>query len=672
MTTKLLLNSASGASSPVNISDVFNITLYEGTASQQTVNTGIDLSSDGGLAWFKARSGNHGHDLYDTERGNTKELNSDFSDSESTTTDLTSFNTDGVTISATANSNQSNLPYVLFSFKKAVKFFDIQTWTGDGVNPNSAFVVNHNLETTPGFVAVKRRDTGGTNWMCAMRDPVGSGTVPSIYTSMSGIFGWNSTANVDNQVGSNGNDYAKWTSTQIDLHRTIGASGTDASRGYNVNGAEYVAYFFAQGGDGGFGADGTEEGIKVGRYIGNGSNEQFIDTGFEPQYLMIKQLDSGTNDWFIFNAMSGLTSTILDDDYLVTNSDSGENIADDSIGHVAVRAKGFSVNNQSDLNDTSPNHYMYIAIARDSNRNVTSASQVFAINTKAATNPNFVSNFPVDMAFSRDVADGTTAGGITKLSGRQLQKSFIRTNGSNVHDLNQNEQYFDYMNGYGDGVGSTDADLHAFMWRRATGYFDLLTYNGTGSNALISHNLEAAPEMMWIRSRANADDWVVFHKDLGTGKYLFVNSSLSERTLNASDIWNSITPTSTVFGVGTGDKVNNVSRQYLALLWATKTGISKVGSYTGNGSTLNIDCGFSNGSKFVIIKRTDANENWHVHDSFRGINVGDDPAIRLDTDVAQFNSAAINPFSSGFQVEQSASCNNNVNSGSYIFYAVAA
>ena len=674
MTTKLLLKSASAASSAgVNISDVFNVTLYDGTAATNTINTGIDFSSDGGLAWFKQRTGNNAHDLYDTERGNTKELNANSGVNQSTETGLTSFNNNGVTLSSSANQNSSGLPYVLFSFKKAAKFFDIQTWTGNGVNPNSAFVVSHNLGTTPGFVAVKKISGGGSqSWMCAMRDPVGSGTVPSIYTSMSGQFGWDNNSDVDNQVGSNSPDFAKWTSTQIDLHRTIGASGTDTNRGYNISGAEYVAYFFAQGGDGGFGADGTEEGIKVGRYIGNGSNEQFIDTGFEPQYLMIKKLDSGSNDWFIFNAMSGLTSTKLDDDYLITNSASGENFANDSIGHVAVRAKGFSVNNQSELNDTSPNHYMYIAIARDPNRGVTSASQVFAINTKAATNPNFVSNFPVDMAFSRDVADGTSVGGITKLSGRQLQKSFIRTNGSSLHDLNQNEQHFDYMNGYGDGIGTTDTDLHAFMWRRATGCFDLLTYNGTGSNALIDHNLEAPPEMMWIRSRANADDWVVFHKDLGTGKYLFVNSSLSERTLNASDIWNSITPTSTVFGLGTDNKVNNVSRHYLALLWATKAGISKVGSYTGNGSTLNIDCGFSNGTKFVIIKRTDANENWHVHDSFRGINVGDDPAIRLDTDVAQFNSAAINPFSSGFQVEQSVACNNNVNGGSYIFYAVAA
>lgn len=681
MTTKLLLKSASVASSAgVNVSDVFNVTLYDGTAATNTINTGINFSANGGLAWFKQRTGNNAHDLYDTERGNTKELNANSGVNQSTETGLTSFNNDGVTLSSSANQNSSGLPYVLFSFKQAANFFDIQTWTGDGVNPTQPFVISHNLGTTPGFVAVKKISGGGSqSWMCAMRDPVGSGTVPSIYTSLSGQFGWDSNSHVDNQMSST--DYAKWTSTQIDLYRTIGASGTDTNRGYNISGAEYVAYFFAQGGDGGFGADGTEEVIKVGRYIGNGSNEQFIDTGFEPQYLMIKKLTGGTNDWFIFNAMSGLTSTILDDDYLVTNSASGENFANDSIGHVAVRAKGFSVNNQSELNENSPSDYMYIAIARDPNRNVTSASQVFAINTKAATNPNFVSNFPVDMAFSRDVADGTSVGGITKLSGRQLQRSFIRTNGNSQHDLYQNAQHFDYMNGYGDGVGSTDADLHAFMWRRATGYFDLLTYNGTGSNALINHNLEAPPEMMWIRSRANADDWVVFHKDLGTGKYLFLNSSVAEQTTNASAIWNNITPTSTVFGVGTDNKVNNVSRHYLALLWATKAGISKVGSYTGDGSTSGktIDCGFQNGAKFILIKAYGDNSNdmhFYVFDSVRGITNGNDPWIELDTDVAeQTVGVAVKPDSSGFQVvhtSTSGAATVNVVNETYIFYAVAA
>ena len=45
-------------------------------------------------------------------------------------------------------------------------------------------------------------------------------------------------------------------------------------------------------------------------------------------------------------------------------------------------------------------------------------------------------------------------------------------------------------------------------------------------------------------------------------------------------------------------------------------GISKVGGYTGNGAdNRTIDCGFTSGARFVIIKRTDASAGWFVFDS---------------------------------------------------------
>ena len=54
-----------------------------------------------------------------------------------------------------------------------------------------------------------------------------------------------------------------------------------------------------------------------------------------------------------------------------------------------------------------------------------------------------------------------------------------------------------------------------------------------------------------------------------------------------------------VYGtVGTDSEVNKSSYRYIARLFATVDGISKVGSYTGNGNTKHIDCGFTNGAVF--------------------------------------------------------------------------
>ncbi len=146
----------------------------------------------------------------------------------------------------------------------------------------------------------------------------------------------------------------------------------------------------------------------------------------------------------------------------------------------------------------------------------------------------------------------------------------------------------------------------------------------------------------------------------------------SNASASSSSYWNSTTPTSTVFSVGGQDEVFGYNGyRYIAYLFATADGISKVGSYTGNGSNQDIDCGFSNGASLVLIKRTDANENWHIFDTARGIVAGNDGAFRLDATLAELSADGVDPYSAGFNVVQSASYNNNVSGGEYIFLAIA-
>jgi hypothetical protein len=98
-----------------------------------------------------------------------------------------------------------------------------------------------------------------------------------------------------------------------------------------------------------------------------------------------------------------------------------------------------------------------------------------------------------------------------------------------------------------------------------------------------------------------------------------------------------------------------------------------VGSYTGNGSTQTIDCGFSSGARFVLIKRTDSSGDWYIWDTERGIVAANDPHLALNrTDIAEVTTDdSIDPVSSGFAVNQVSATNINVSSASYIFYAIA-
>jgi hypothetical protein len=148
-----------------------------------------------------------------------------------------------------------------------------------------------------------------------------------------------------------------------------------------------------------------------------------------------------------------------------------------------------------------------------------------------------------------------------------------------------------------------------------------------------------------------------------------VNSSAAAVDLDV--IWNDTAPTSSVFSVGTGGSVNDSGKTYIAYLFATLAGISKVGSYTGTGSTLNIDCGFSSGAKFVLIKRTNDTNNWTLFDTARGIVAGNDPYLYLNTTDAQVNAADyIDPYSAGFSLTGVSSLTNE-NGSTYIFYAIA-
>jgi hypothetical protein len=46
------------------------------------------------------------------------------------------------------------------------------------------------------------------------------------------------------------------------------------------------------------------------------------------------------------------------------------------------------------------------------------------------------------------------------------------------------------------------------MFKRATGFFDVVAYSGTGATGLqINHNLGVVPEMIIVKARSGAYNW---------------------------------------------------------------------------------------------------------------------------------------------------------------------
>jgi hypothetical protein len=229
---------------------------------------------------------------------------------------------------------------------------------------------------------------------------------------------------------------------------------------------------------------------------------------------------------------------------------------------------------------------------------------------------------------------------------------------------NQDGIRFDSTQNYGSSI--------IYQWRRAPSFFDVVAYTGNGTaGRTVSHNLGVAPEMMWIKKRNAAAQWAVYHSAITADKFMHLDST-DGANAGGSVIWNGTEPTSSVFTVGDNDLNNVSSGTYIAYLFASLDGVSKVGSYTGDGTTDGsnvVDCGFSSGARFILVKRYDVSGgNWGVFDTERGITSGSDPRLFLSTTDAETTGIDfLVPTSSGFAFKAGF----NTSGANYIFYAIA-
>jgi hypothetical protein len=309
----------------------------------------------------------------------------------------------------------------------------------------------------------------------------------------------------------------------------------------------------------------------------------------------------------------------------------------------------------------------------------TSGASVFAPVTATATNNlSVTAGFPPDLAFvenrvngiNRNVNDRLRGGTTTSIISLESNSTGAeQTYTGNGISFNSNSTgIIDNFTNFNQGAGQS---MVYWMFRRAPQFFDEVCYTGDGTtNRAITHNLTVAPELIIVKARSAANLWwMVYAQPLGPGKYLALQATFASGTDNAFPL----AQTATNFYVSaTGSDVNVSSVTFVAYLFATCPGVSKVGSYTGTGTTQTINCGFTAGSRFVLIKRTDSTGDWYVWDSARGIVAGNDPHLSLNSTAAEVTTNdSIDPDNSGFIVNQVAATNINVNAATYIYLAIA-
>ena len=161
------------------------------------------------------------------------------------------------------------------------------------------------------------------------------------------------------------------------------------------------------------------------------------------------------------------------------------------------------------------------------------------------------------------------------------------------------------------------------------------------------------PEMIWLKKRTGtARNWPVYHKGLDGGsspeeKVVWLN--LTNTQSDSVESWNNTAPTSTHFtihGTVNTPNVNKDGEDYIAMLFASVDGISKVGSYTGTGNAMTVTVGFQ--PRMLIWKNVTEGDNWRILETTRGWGSGNDKPMRLSSNLAQYTEDVGAPTSTGF------------------------
>ena len=655
-----------GLSNVTNIEDVFSIHHYEGNAqSTHNIQNGINLSGDGGAVFLKYDStGVLTHPvIFDTERGvNQLVFPSQDIAAYGSGDNLTAFNNNGFTVgnSTFVNAGSDSNFYSSHTFKKHTGFFDVLTYTGNGSNRTIA----HSLGAEPGMIWVKCT-SDASDW-CVYHRGAAYGSVVA-----------NQERLVLNETDGSATESTIWNNTSPTA--SVFSIGTHAD--INTNNRTYIAYIFGHKGNNDTGAI-----IQCGNYEGNGvslsdsSAFKSVNVGFEPEYLMIKRTD-GTGRWCVFDEVRGLSAYQASVNRMYSFD---QNTEYENDTYVTTTATGFDlISNNADVN-TDDAQYIYMAIRKGPMAEPTSGNDIYTrsvYNVPGNTSADGVQRGPPFLSGSEGSSHSIVnkPADLVVLHWTAKKYLYFRNTISNPYnkeyiwgetgiDSTNSDAKMDWQNGFGKGGNAAynwnDASI-AFMFHDRVKAFKSMTYRGTGSNRTVAHNLGAAPELLIIKNTTQTDNWVVYYGD--NTDHLHLNSVGG--TADDNTHWNDTSPTSSVFTVGTHHDVNASNEFYVAFMFATLAGVTKVGTVSVTGAT-NVDCGFSSGAQFVMIKRYNGNGHWIVFD---GIVSGNDTYRKMDhNSAAVTNADVIDPLDAGFSLTAAFLNITNNGSGNYVFVAIAA
>ena len=176
--------------------------------------------------------------------------------------------------------------------------------------------------------------------------------------------------------------------------------------------------------------------------------------------------------------------------------------------------------------------------------------------------------------------------------------------------------------------------------------------------------------MLVFKCTGGVQSWFILHKDLSsfTDRYVRFQTADAEITYTMQ----TQAPTSTLLYLNSGG-VSNGGAETICYAFVSKTGYSKIGKYTGNGSSNGKGAFAYTGFKpaFVMAKRYDnsSNGNWIIWDNKRDGYNPNKALFPTSTSTEQaYATENIDIYSNGWK--QKGSGFGNSDGGTFIYYAV--
>ena len=399
----------------------------------------------------------------------------------------------------------------------------------------------------------------------------------------------------------------------------------------NNGSGEYIAYCFAN----------INSYQKIGSYTGNGSaNGPIINTGFEPAFVLVKNVDDNGSNWIIVdNKRNTANPRNLG---LFPQGDFPESSFTNGINFFT---NGFQVvDTDNDFNGNGDT-LLYWAIAANVESAPTLANS-FSTDEWTGTSAiqNVYSSIAPNFSWTKNKGSNTA----------YYLFDSVRTSGYEIYSNLTNSQYYDpntltsfnpngFSLGTGTGVNNSGQNYIAWNWKatelpaintdgtitsqvsanQAAG-FSILKYTGDGSTSkTVGHGLSSAPEFVIVKRIDSSADWYVWITAVmsitgSTSDYIVLNSDAQKVTAaSVTNIWGGNVPSATTIGVGDSGGSNANGGEYISYCWHSVAGYSKIGSYSGSGvSGKEVTLDFS--PSFVLIKRTNASAGWVIVDDKRG------------------------------------------------------